>query len=148
VFGGAWIGATFEERSHRGSTAIAHRAVQRGDPVFIECIWVGASPNQSSNDLHLGTRIPCWQARATINGIMEWLCTTPVSCANVRSLGDQLRYNAGLIRRCCHMKGGIALVNVVQNLIEEMLLGSLPSCTTNGAFFCQHRRSINQLDGS
>jgi hypothetical protein len=60
--------------------------MQRSDSALVNRIWVGANPNEPRNDLRLRTRIPCGQARPTINGIVKGLRAASVSCANVRAL--------------------------------------------------------------
>lgn len=50
--------------------------------------------------------------------------------------------------RCGDMQGGIALVHVVQDLVEKVLFGGLPGCAMSSALSCQQRRSIKQSDGS
>src|SRR6516165_7751435 len=59
---------------------------------------------------------------------------------------DQLLCNARLVCRR-HMKGSIALVNVVLDPVEKIFLRSLPNCAAGSAFFCQVWRSIKQPDG-
>ena len=45
-------------------------------------------------------------------------------------------------------EGGIALVHVVQDPVEKVLLSGLPSCAMSSALFCHERRGIKQSDGS
>jgi hypothetical protein len=135
--GGTRVSATIDERPYGRGAAIAHGTVQRSDAALVDRIRVGASPDEPGNDLRLGTRIPCRQARPTINGIVKGLRAASVPRANVRAPGDQLLGDAYLICRCRDMQGGIALVDVVQDLAEKVLFGGLPSGAMSSAFFCQ-----------
>src|SRR6266481_1143494 len=73
----------------------------------------------------------------TINSIAKGLRAASVPRANVRAPGDQLLGNAHLICRYRDMQGGIALVHVVQDLLEKVRFGGLPSRAMSSAFFCQ-----------
>jgi hypothetical protein len=79
---------------------------------------------------------------------MKGLRTASVPRANVRALGDEFSCNTRLVGGCRHMEGGIALVYVVPDVIEEIRFGAFSCRAMRGAFFRQYRRSIKQADGS
>ena len=58
-----------------------------------------------------------------------------VPCVDVCAHGDEL-LDTRVGRRCRHVQGGIALVYVVENLVEEVSFGSLSSCIERRAL-CQ-----------
>jgi len=142
-----WVGATLYECLYGGSAAIANCAMERRDSALVDRIWIGASPNKPGNDLCLGACIPRRHARPTVNGIVKWFGTAPVPGANVGAPGDQLLCNAGLKCRCRHVQGGIALVNVVTNPVEEVSLRILACCAGTCSLFRQPRRRIKQSNG-
>jgi hypothetical protein len=55
---------------------------------------------------------------------------------NVRAPNDQFLGNARLMRRCGHMQGRIARVDVVPDLVEKVLFCGLPSRTAGSALSC------------
>ena len=76
------------------------------------------------------------QSGPTIDGIMKGLCAAPIPRANVCVHGEKLLNHERLICRCSHVQSSIALIQVVANLIEEILLRSLRRSALSGALFC------------
>ena len=129
------VRAAIEERADRGKRSRSDSPVKRSDSRRIHGIWIRACKNQELDRPGLCR----WIGPIRIRGIVKRLGSPAVPRPAIRAIRDQQFCDRATGSSRSHVQRRVARIQIVRDVPEEKLLGTLACCTFIGRHRCERR---------